>query len=348
MTHLDRRTFLAAGSAGLMVSPYEAWAQAAALRPPAFQAAAAYSEAHRGVSMLVMRGGRIIFERYASGATASDARPLASGTKSYNGVIAAAAVQDKILSLDEPASVTLTEWRDDAAKRRITVRHLLTLTSGLQTRRTRGNVLPAAEALQLPMVAEPGARFAYGGDSFQLFAEIMRRKLSGDPADYLQRRILDPIGAARPGWIRVSDGLPQMAGGARATARDWARFGDLVATGGRVGRRRRLDAQALAACFEGTRANPAYGLTWWLNRRYDPSLRQTIPQLGRAMDFAGDAAFVPADLAFAAGAGKQRLYVSPSQRLVVVRQAEGLREALEGGDSGGFSDREFFRLMFAG
>jgi CubicO group peptidase (beta-lactamase class C family) len=61
--------------------------------------------------------------------------------------MAAAAVQDRLLSLDELAVETLPEWRDDPLKRRITVRHILSLTSGLATRRARGNLLGYEESI---------------------------------------------------------------------------------------------------------------------------------------------------------------------------------------------------------
>jgi CubicO group peptidase (beta-lactamase class C family) len=58
---------------------------------------------------------------------------LASGTKSFAGVLAAAAQEDKILKLDERVSETITEWKSDKEKSKITIRQLLTLTSGLDT-----------------------------------------------------------------------------------------------------------------------------------------------------------------------------------------------------------------------
>jgi CubicO group peptidase (beta-lactamase class C family) len=337
MNHLTRRAMLAGSVAAV--------ASAARAQSP-YAAAAAYSAQHAGVSTLVMVDGRIAFEDYPNGGAPEQPRPLASGTKSFTGLMAAAAVQDRLLTLNEPAAGALTEWRDDPAKRGITVRHLLTLTSGLQTNRTRGDVLPAAEALQLPVVAEPGARFAYGGDPFQIFAELMRRKLKGeDPAVWLERRLLTPAGVRAGRWGRVSDGLPQIAGGARLTARDWARFGEFVRLQGRVNGRQLVDAQALTACFQGTKANPAYGLGWWLNRRVSDEQRRTIPQLRRAMDLSPDETAIPADLVMAAGAGKQRLYVSREARMVVVRQAGRIREAMADAEPGGFSDAAFWRLL---
>jgi CubicO group peptidase (beta-lactamase class C family) len=337
MQPLTRRTLLAAGAAAL-AGPARAQASP-------YAEAAAYSAARRGVSMLVMVDGRIVFEDYPNGGAPDQPRPLASGTKSFTGVMAAAAVQDGLLRLDEPAARLLTEWRGDPGRSRITVRHFLTLTSGLETRRTAGDVLTAAEALRLPVVAEPGTRFAYGGDPFQIFAELIRRATRQDPAAWLQTRLLTPAGVQVGGWGRVEDGLPQIAGGARLTARDWARFGEFVRLGGVVGGRQLVDPGALPACFQGTAANPAYGLSWWLNRRVTAQHRRDIPQLGRAMDLSPDEPALPADLAMAAGAGKQRLYVSRNARMVVVRQAAGIRaaQARQGGLD--FSDAGFWRLL---
>ena len=75
--------------------------------------AAAYSAASRGVSMLVMVDGRVVFQDYPNGGSPGAAHELASGTKSFWGVAAAAAAADGILSLDEPVAKTLTEWRAD-------------------------------------------------------------------------------------------------------------------------------------------------------------------------------------------------------------------------------------------
>ncbi|MFN9713098.1 MAG: serine hydrolase domain-containing protein, partial [Planctomycetota bacterium] len=93
--------------------------------------AADYSSQWSGRAVLVMHRGKLVYERYDHGW--SDSRPhmLASGTKSFTGVIAMLAVQDRLLTLDELACDTLTEWKTDLRKSKITVRHLLTLSSGL-------------------------------------------------------------------------------------------------------------------------------------------------------------------------------------------------------------------------
>lgn len=322
--------------AGPFVLPWPARAQGFYAR------AAAYNAQHRGISMLVMRAGRIEFEDYPNGGAADRAHELASGTKSFCGIIAAAAVQDRLLSLDELAVETLPEWRDDPRKRRITIRHILTLTSGLETRRARGNLLTYADSIAMPAVGEPRTNFAYGGDPFQLFGAILTRKLKGreDPVAYLKRRVLDPAGIAFGSWRRGSDDLPTLGSGARLTARNWAKYGELVRLGGKVAGRPVVDAASLEANFTGTPANPAYGLGWWLNRAMPDARRQAIPQLRHATDVRPEEPAFPADLVLAAGAGKQRLYISRSADLVVVRQATGFFEGRSG-----FSDAEFWRSL---
>src|SRR6266498_3728575 len=63
--------------------------------------AAKYSESKRGVSMLVMQNGRTIFEHYANGGSARGRWPIFSGTKSFWGIAALAAVRDGLFKLDD-------------------------------------------------------------------------------------------------------------------------------------------------------------------------------------------------------------------------------------------------------
>jgi CubicO group peptidase (beta-lactamase class C family) len=97
-----------------------------------YTAAADYSKEKAGRAMLVMVRGKVVFERADNGWSLERPHPLASGTKSFVGVMAAAAVQDGLLSWDELACDTLIEWKSDDLKSKITARHLLSLSSGLE------------------------------------------------------------------------------------------------------------------------------------------------------------------------------------------------------------------------
>lgn len=325
---MNRRAFLAASAAACLATP-------AAAQIFNFDAAAAYSAERRGVSLLVMQRGEVIFADYPNEGGATRGWELASGTKSFTGVMCAAAIQDGLISSwDERAADTLTEWRNDE-RRRITIRHILSLTSGI----TGGPIARPptyADAIAQEPEAAPGERFAYGPTPFQIFGEIMRRKTNGDPLDYLTRRVLAPLDIEPTHWRRGADGMPHMPSGAGLTARDWARFGWFVLQSGEG----RVDRNALSECFTGTRANPGYGLSFWL-------LREGLVAPGRnaGIEIDGEMSARFGGISMAAGAGNQRLYLIPSLDLVIARQASGILQALMRRQRGPqWSDAEFLRL----
>ena len=121
----------------------------------------------------------------------------------------------------------------------------------------------------MSLTAEPGTLFQYGPAPFQVFGEVMKRKLAAagqdpDPLAYLHRRILDPIGLVPTDWRRTAAGDPLMPQGAVLTAREWAKFGEFVRLGGAWGGRQLVDPQAFRELFVGSAAHPGYGISWWL------------------------------------------------------------------------------------
>jgi len=301
-----------------------------------------------------VRAGRTEYESYGAGGGPSTVRALASGTKTFCGLVAVAAVADGLLALDEPCSQTLVAWREDPARAAITVRQLLMLVGGLdplpgvldpKLGAPSGDQFQAA--LAAPVLAAPGTRFDYGPVPFLVFGEIMNRKLAARGSDverYLNARVLAPIGARVAGWLRDDAGQPHLAGGAGMTARDWSRVGRLIVADGRWGRRRVLDAGLLRdARSAGSAANRAYGLTFWRNAPGLTARAVAGPGPGtptrRPIILPGG----PNDLVMAAGAGNQRLYLFPSSDLVIVRQAP----VRAGQQAGGWSDAEFLELALA-
>lgn len=286
----------------------------------ACDAAAAYSAPRRGASVLVLYEGRVVCEVYAGEGGPDVGLEIWSGTKSFTGVMAAAAVRDGLLTLDEPVAQTLPEWRNDSGKARVTIRQLLSLTSGLPGGRI-GRAPGYAEAVAMSLNAEPGTLFQYGPAPFQVFGEVMKRKLAAagqdsDPLAYLQRRILDPIGLVPTDWRRTLAGDPLMPQGAVLTAREWAKFGEFVRAGGVWNGQRLVDAGAFAELFVGSSAHPGYGISWWL-----PHPAKVPDVVTASTDLGANADRLPPDLVVAAGAGDQRLYVIPSLGLTIVRQA---------------------------
>jgi CubicO group peptidase (beta-lactamase class C family) len=299
-------------------------ANAYAPPPDAWTAAAAYSAQRRGVSMLAMRDGKVLFEDYPEPGAPDAGWELASGTKSFTGVMAACASADGLLDIDEPVAKTITEWDGDPLRGRITIRQLLSLTSGLKIDSPTGRPEPYAEAIKARAVHAPGRQFEYGPTPFQCFGEVMVRKLkaagqSTELVGWMQTRIFDPIGVRPVEWRRGSDDNPFLPQGAHFTARDWATFGQWVMDGGRG-----ADPKVMQALFTPSGANPGYGLSWWLLR---PGLIGPSPRAGVDETTIGQAA-LKQDIVMAAGAGFQRLYLIRSQRLVVVRQANRILESI--------------------
>ncbi|MBF0335969.1 MAG: serine hydrolase [Alphaproteobacteria bacterium] len=307
-----------------------------------FRAAAQYSSDHGGHSVAVMRDGMLLYEDYRGPETVSEARLLASGSKSFWCVAAAAAVADGKLTLDEFAADTLTEWKSDPRKSRITVRQLLSFTSGLASgvRELQGGDGDKFQAvLDLPAEHEPGAAYTYGPSHLSAFGALLDRRLGEDPLAFLERRVLSRIGMNVALWRRDGGNHPIMASGAALTTREWLKFGQFVLLAGNWNGTSVVPGSLLSECLRGSTANPSYGLTFWLNSApgFDP---RSIRTGGGTANGRTDQAYIwadgPRDLFMAAGAGNQRLYMIPSRRLVVARQADNDRD---------WSDAEFLSLL---
>jgi CubicO group peptidase (beta-lactamase class C family) len=326
-----------AAAAALATPATPAWAQLAGAGDPTCEAGLAYSAARLGAAVLVLKDGKPICEGYYGVGGPDKPMELWSGTKSFAGLMLAAAVQDRLLTLDEKVADTLPEWRDDPQKAQATLRQLLSLTSGLRSK--IGEPPTYQAAIAMPLSTPPGQVFSYGPAPYQVFGEVMRRKLvaagqPGDPYLYLKRRILDPIGLSPAQWRRLPNGDALLPQGAVMTVREWAKLGELVRAGGVWKGKALVDRAAFAELFKGSAANPSYGITFWLPA---PSAAPDPVSRGNDINQAPD---LPRDLVMAAGAGDQRLYIIPSRKLVIVRLAQLSRE---GGPH--WSDATFLRLF---
>jgi CubicO group peptidase (beta-lactamase class C family) len=317
----------------------------AEIQPSDCERAAKYSESKRGASMLVMQNGRTIFERYANGGSPRGRWPIFSGTKSFWGIAALAAVHDGLFQLDDSVSDTITEWKSDPRKSQITIRQLLNQTDGIEgaSRLQRASIRDRnAAAIQLPTVAEPGSAFIYGPSHLQIFSELLRRKLNGrGTARYIEARVLNRLGLGRLNYKKDAHGNPLPATGFELTAREWARLGELVLGRGNYHGRQIVSANLLRETFAGSQANPSYGLTFWLNLQAPVGHEADFE---RMLDLPWQSAQwkdvcicrdAPADMVVGLGSGYQRLFIIPSLKAIIVRQGSNAR----------FSDAHFLRLV---
>ena len=321
--------------------------------------AATYSDSENGEAVVIWKNGAIVYTRYSAG-YANTPHTLASGSKSFSCAFEAFAETDGRLSLDDKASGVITEWATDPKKSLITVRGLLSLQSGLSGNPAYSPLTASTlDTYQLAVTNtasyNQGEAFIYDPLSFQTFALMFQAKTGGvyagngqitggtDPVDYLQTKLFTPLGITQAGyvWQRDVKGRPQMAGGASFTATDWIKFGQLMIQRGTWQSTRLLDSARLAQCT-GSYVNPAYkgyGITWWLNANSAGTVSAVdrIPTDGQPRPgFDQVAPNAPADVYMAAGTGKQRLYVFPTQNMIIVRFAP-----LASGGVGNWSDDTF-------
>ena len=313
--------------------------------PSALAAARTYSASVGGQTFLVYHNGQILDEAYANSGAVDRLQLLASGTKGFTGMIGAIAAGDGLYDLDEPVSQrALPEWRADARKSQITYRHLLTMTSGLEELNDLNGWL---DYLPARAINPPGDVFIYSGDP-NIFGLALERRLGGESvADYFNRKLFAPLDMTSVRWAtNFADGRPQLSGGAYATARDWAKFGQFV--------RRTIDGSwtgpaivprpLFEQVLQGVRAHPAYGFYWWLKEPVPSALAATIDannknQFSRQIKPIIDEPLVPDDFVMLAGAYGQRVYVIPSRGLTVVRNGPA--------NENRFDDREFLTRLLA-
>lgn len=310
--------------------------------------AAQYSESRHGTSTLVLQNGRTIFEHYANGGAADTAWPIFSGTKNFWGIAALVATGEGLFKLDDRVSDTIAEWRNDPRKSQITIRQLLNFTDGIDgaPRLHRDSIRDRnAMALQVPLVAQPGSAFIYGPSHLQIFSELLSRKLNGiGTFNYLQERVLGPLGINGIKYKQDARGNPLFASGFYLGARQWARLGELILGHGSINGRQVFSADLLSQAFTGSNANPSYGLTFWLNRPAGSSSRET--DMEKMLDLPWQRASwhgvcisktAPADMVVGLGSHYERLFIIPSMNAVIVRQASA---------DARFSDAQFLRLIF--
>ena len=308
------------------------------LAPSGVQAAAAYSASRTGSGVLVIQHGKTLLAT-----NPREAHRIYSGTKGFWMVAALVAAQEGIINLDERVSETISEWKSDARKSRITVRELISFTSGLEPifglhSNDFGDRNRAALAGSI--VAEPGIRFIYGPAALQVFDEYFKRKLAAKgetPTQYLERKVLRPLHLGPQRYLADRAGNPLLAAGFTMTPSQWARLGELILDGGRPV----VSSGQLAECFRGSSANRSFGIGFWNNRAAPGGRELDIEDLLDKKWFEQDWSGIcicrdaPPDLVVGLGSGYQRLYVIPSLELIVVRF----------GNFGKFSDGTFLRML---
>lgn len=320
-------------------------APASAPRAPssAFDAAAAYSEAHGGLALALRdASGELLYEHYAEGTKPENAFPLYAAGLGFWAVAALAAEQDGSLQLDAPVANWIPEWQGVVAKQVVTVRQLVEMTSGLDPNpkpvRSNFTVDRYKAAITSRMTGIAGEQFRFGPSSWMVLGAVLGKAVEEQDAwAFLNRRLLTRLGIETHEWERDRAGNAMIPFGAYLNAREWTKFGVFLIRRGRVGEEQVVDAARIEETWRPCPAQADYGLGFWLRGALVRSVEDDqTADAGARPDAATLLAGLPEDLFFSAGLGGQRLYVIPSLGLTVARQ---------GLPVGPWSDIEFLRIL---
>ncbi|MES5485536.1 serine hydrolase [Bradyrhizobium sp. INPA03-11B] len=277
-------------------------------------------------AVVVMKDGRIVAERYADGIGTDTPLLGFSATKSVISALIGVLVRDGKLAIDKP--VPIAAWQDPKDPRHaITVDQLLRHTAGLAL----GSSLQAslASALEpvnrmkymesdmanyaesIPLETAPGQVWNYHDGNYVILSHLIRDAAGSHAADVLRfahHELFDPLGMRNVVMQFDAVGTPEGSGAMMASARDWARFGQLYLDDGIVGGRRILPAGWVKYSASPTpNAWVGIGAGFWTNLGDSFGAKYRVEHGW------------PRDAFFAKGTIGQYVIVVPSQRLVIVR-----------------------------
>ena len=295
-------------------------------------------------SVVITRHGRLVYEHYLTGnderlgmslsevnfnvGTKHDIRSISKSVTSL--LVGIALDRGLITDLDAPVFSFFPEYGDlrTPEKDRMTLRHLLTMSSGLAWDETsvaftnplntysQMEIAPRADhfVLAQPLAAPPGTVFNYNSGGAELLGLILRKVSGKRLTEFAKETLFDPLGIEDWEWEGSSGFNPAAASGLRLRPRDLAKIGQLVLERGKWHGRQivssswiedsttpRLSGDDAAMMFYRPEGITSYGYLWWLGR-FPPEHPER-------------------DMIAGGGYGGQRVFILPSLDVVVVTTA---------------------------
>lgn len=247
--------------------------EATTVDPEALEALVETARAERSAALLVWVDGEFLVDE-SFGADPRTGLFAMSVSKSVVALRIGQLVDAGLLELESPLSTTLMpEWAD-TDKAAITLRHILSHTSGLSTERygtdaqSFGNGTIEAHAIASPMQGPVGETFVYNNNAVDMLAVVARRATSHGMMldDQLQAGLFGPLDIAGAYWMKDGRGDPRASGELVIRPHDLLKIGRLVLDRG-VYEGERLLSHAWIDTMLEPGIMKGCGLLWWLDRR---------------------------------------------------------------------------------
>lgn len=263
-------------------------------------------------SLLIVRNGKLVSESYFRNREDVNKKVSVQGiTKSITSLLAGSGLERGLIELDERLYNHIPYYFDgDQKKREMTVRHMLTMTIGLDWDNEKHSIdlfnskrFPSTIRIVLtkPFLSVPGSTFFYNQGPPQLALGILKQVYNLSATDSIVNSLFDPLGIDDFIWEQHEDGLHIGGLGLHLRPRDLARIGQLCLQkgswdGSQIVSSEWIDqATSMHVIPEMTGTSFGYGFYWWIDEENE--------------------AF------FAMGDGGQYLYIVPGKDLVIVHTA---------------------------
>lgn len=240
--------------------------------------------ANNTVAFLIIRNDSILFERYYQGYEESSIVASFSMAKSYTSALIGAAIADGFIkSVEEPITQYLPELKDKKGFDKVTINHLLQMTSGIKANESYYNPFGQAAKLyygrnlriylkKLKVDYPPGTKFAYRSVNTQLLGLILERASHQSVTQYMNEKIWSHLGTEYDAsWSidKKHNGLEKTFCCINARARDFAKFGRLYLNNGNWNGQQVLPASWISRSISADKTQGGveyYKYQWWLTK----------------------------------------------------------------------------------
>ncbi|RAI84850.1 serine hydrolase domain-containing protein [Algoriphagus yeomjeoni] len=285
-------------------------------------------------SLLIYKDDKLVVEEYFSGKDENWGDDL--GIVSYNdsllhdmrsvsksivsACIGIAIAQGKIKSVDQPIFDFFEDYQQFNSEGRedLTIKHLLTMTSGLKWNEDIPYDNPENSEIQMSnsddgigfvlsreMVEKPGTVWQYNGGTTELLAEIIHRVSGQNVHEFAKEYLFQPLGISKSEWtVSPATGTPAAASGLRLSSRDMLKFGILYLQEGKWNGEQIVPAEWVTESLKSSISRPdegGYGYQFWV------------------IDYSSGSG--PLIIPAAVGNGDQRIFYDLKNKMLIVTTA---------------------------
>ncbi len=231
------------------------------------------------LSFMVVRHDLIVYEKYYHGNNPDSLVVVYSVTKSVISALTGIAIRDRHLpSVDKKLTDIFPQYftdNSDPRKREITVKHLLTMTAGLEVADDEAWLKSAdgcKYVIDRPLAYNPGQKFGYNNGLTNLLSVILTKTTGMTTKEFADNHLFGPLGISNYTWARGPQGYYIGGWGLRLTPRDIAKFGYLYLREGMHDGQQlvpRQWVQESVASHSYPEKTDSYGYAWWLDKLED-------------------------------------------------------------------------------